>query len=42
MLDLITLMIEKGTVEHIMHLVHLGLIVELGEWKKKSQKKEDD
>ena len=33
-LDLISLFAEKASVEHIMHCVHLGLIVELGRWKK--------
>ena len=34
MLDVVSSFVEKATVEHVMYCVHLGLIVELGVWKK--------
>ena len=41
LLDVIYSFVEKATVEHVMYCVHLGLIVELGVWKKQFEVDEE-
>ena len=41
LLDVIASFVEKATVEHVMYCVHLGLIVELGVWKKQFEVDEE-